>query len=303
MSNKNKSKKPNASSPDVDNGRRKVVKGSPAKEEIIGKREEEPRGTSKPVTATISTPVQKPRDTPVAKPKVEETPWSEWNWDEVSGQWYRARLGPDKTWQYDFPEPLPPVLPPSPVPQFAPAKKFQYSEPEARVIFANEVVYQIPDSKGGYLLAVRQDKTIWNVEETSSSTKSKEAPKKADNDTEKKDGSVVKATPSSADSQKPFAGEKAPVKAGAEAMDIKPAGVDSSPKKTVGLERVHEWRVQVNDAAQKEVNGSAPEPTKKQLPEINKESKQSVKPKKAIYIESDEDEPPRHRGRQRERRR
>ncbi|PVH77079.1 hypothetical protein DL98DRAFT_517513 [Cadophora sp. DSE1049] len=292
MSNKNRSKKPSTKNQDVEQGRRRIVKDSPAKVEIVVEREEESRDTAKPTPAPTSTPVQKPADTPVAKPKVEEAPWSEWTWDDVSGQWYRARQGPEKTWQYDFPEPAAPVLLPSPVPQFAPAEKFEYCEPEAKVMFANEVVYQVPDSRGGYLLAVREDKCIWNVEET----KAKDGPKKADSAVEKKEGGgETKAAATDPASQNPSAGQKVPAKSSVEAADA---------KKTVGLERVHEWRAQVNDAVQKEVNGPAPESSNKQLAEKEKKSRQFSTPKKkTAYIESDEEDEPRHRGRQRERRR
>ncbi|KAH7383579.1 hypothetical protein BKA64DRAFT_646762 [Cadophora sp. MPI-SDFR-AT-0126] len=307
MSNKNKSKKPSSKVLNADEGRRKLVKDSPAKEEIVVERKEESSSTLKPTPAPTSTPLQKPADAPIAKPKIEETPWSEWIWDDVSGQWYRARLGHDKTWQYDFPEPSAPVLLPGPVPQFAPVEKFEYAEPESKFMFANEVVYEVPDSRGGYLLAVRQDKCIWNLEET----KAKDGPKKADSSMEKKEGGgESKSAATNPASQNPSTERKVPPKSSVEAADS---------KKTVGIERVREWRAQFKDAAQKEANGSIPESSKKQgmsatftsiisglieeVPETDRKLKQSSKAKKkTAYIESDEEDEPRHRGRPRERR-
>jgi len=288
MSIKNKSKRPSTKASSSDESRRKVVKGRPTKEDFDVEGEEESRETVKATSAPTSAPVQKPANPSVAKKKVEEAPWSEWTWDEGSGQWYRARQRPDKTWQYDYPEPPEPVLLPGPVPQFAPAEKFEYCEPGAKVIFANEVVYQVEDSRGGYQLAVRQDRCIWNVENTPNPTKAKEVPKKVDSGTETKEsggGGETKATAQDAGGQYLSAGQKVPTKAGAGSEEKLAAG-DSGSKKI------------------KEENGSAPESSKKQSHEIEKKSKHFSKPRKKVaYIESDEEDEPRHRGRPRERRR
>ena len=157
------------------------------------------------------------------------------------------------------------MLLPGPVPQFAPTEKFEYCEPEAKVIFANEVVYQVADPRGGYQLAVRQDRCIWNVEDTPNPTKAKDVPKKADSGTEKSEAGGVgaKATAQDGSGQNASAGQKLPAKAEPKPEEKSAAG-GSSPKKTVGLDRVREWRAQVNDAVQKEANGSAPESSKKQ---------------------------------------
>ena len=95
MSNKNKSKRPSTKISSSAESRKGVVKGRPTEEDVHVEGEEESKETVKAASAPTSAPVQKPADPPVAKQKVEEAPWSEWTWDEGSGQWYRARQRPD----------------------------------------------------------------------------------------------------------------------------------------------------------------------------------------------------------------
>lgn len=219
------------------------------------------------------------------------------------------------------------MLVPSPVPQFAPAAKYEYPEQKSRILFANEITYRVPDPRGGYFLAVGQEEQSWNVEEALNSTKVKEGPKKVEVVVEKKEsggGEKKAATPGcEAPGQKPSGTEKAPAKLNIGPALTKEAAESSSTKKTVGIARVREWVAEVNDAVQKAESSPAPSPTKKQgiltssvllmkkeltsaAPEKEKKSKQPSKPKKkTVYIEDDDDEDdePRHRGRTRERRR
>ncbi|KAL5313648.1 hypothetical protein ACEPPN_018069 [Leptodophora sp. 'Broadleaf-Isolate-01'] len=326
MSNKNKSKKSSTKSQHVEEVRRKVIKDDSTKVEVITKREAEvPEGTPKPAPAP--TPVQNQAEVPATKPKIEETAWSDWAWDDLSGRWWRARPATDKTWQYECTEPIESVLVPSPVPQFAPAAKYEYPEQKSRILFANEITYRVPDPRGGYFLAVGQEEQSWNVEEALNSTKVKEGPKKVEVVVEKKEsggGEKKAATPGcEAPGQKPSGTEKAPAKLNIGPALTKEAAESSSTKKTVGIARVREWVAEVNDAVQKAESSPAPSPTKKQgiltssvllmkkeltsaAPEKEKKSKQPSKPKKkTVYIEDDDDEDdePRHRGRTRERRR
>ncbi|KAG4430168.1 hypothetical protein IFR05_014344 [Cadophora sp. M221] len=288
MSNKNKSKKSSTKSQHAEEVRRKIVKNDSTKVEVIAERKSEvPESTPKPAPA--STPVQTRPEVPVAKPRIEESAWSDWAWDDLSGRWWRARLAIDKTWQYEYAEPTESVLVPSPVPQFAPAAKYQYPEQKSGMLFANEVTYQLPDPRGGYFLAVGQEEQSWNVEDVLNSTKAKEGPKKVHAVAEKKEGGGEKkiaAPGGEAPSQKPAAAEKAPAKANVNAQPAltKEVSESSSTKKT------------------KAESGHAPSP----LSEKEKKSKQPSKSKKkTVYIENDEDEDdePRHRGRTRERRR
>ncbi|KAH7330420.1 hypothetical protein BKA65DRAFT_58743 [Rhexocercosporidium sp. MPI-PUGE-AT-0058] len=307
MSNKNRSKKSSTKIQHAEEVRRKIVKDSGRKVEVIVERKADASEcTSKPTLAPTS--VQKETDVSAAKPKVEGTPWSDWAWDDTSGRWWRARLGADKNWQYECTEPTGPALIPSPIMQFAPAAKYEYPEQRSKILFTNEVMYQVPDSRGGYFLAVTQEEQSWNLEEALNWTKAKEVTKKVDVAVEKKEGGAEKkvAVPSrDAASQEPSAGEKPPAKANVEPAGAKQAIEASSTKKTVGIERVREWMAEVNDAVQKAEGGPGPSPIKREALGKDRKSKTSSKLKnKTVFIEEedDDDDELRHRGRTRQRR-
>lgn len=98
MSNKNKSKQSSTKRHNLEEVKKKIVKNAIAKVEVVGEKDpESPQGTAKPTTAPNPDPVQKQAEVPAPRSKIEESPWSEWIWDEVSGRWYRAKLGPDSS--------------------------------------------------------------------------------------------------------------------------------------------------------------------------------------------------------------
>ncbi|CZT50324.1 uncharacterized protein RSE6_11287 [Rhynchosporium secalis] len=126
-------------------------------------------------------------------------------------------------------------------------------------------MYQGPDSRGGYQLAVRQDEKYWRVGAGLSLTKAKEAFKKADPVSEKASDA-----------------EKVPVKPSTAPVEPKQVAVASSLKMTAGIQKVRGWVVEVNDAVQKEEGGSIQGFVKEQVSEKDKKEKHSLKVKEKM---------------------
>ncbi|CZS90278.1 uncharacterized protein RCO7_08606 [Rhynchosporium graminicola] len=132
---------------------------------------------------------------------------------------------------------------------------------EFKVMFVNEIMYQVPDSRGGYQLAVRQDEKYWRVGAGLSLTKAKEAFKKADPVAEKGAG---------------------PRKAKHCARGAKAGCCSIEFEDDCRYTEVRDWVVEVNDAVQKEEGGSIQGFVKEQVSKKDKKEKHSLKVKEKM---------------------
>ncbi|KAL2067461.1 hypothetical protein VTL71DRAFT_1886 [Oculimacula yallundae] len=284
MSTKNRSNKSSPKHRDAREIKRKINKTANAK--IVVEDDKKPESLAEVVNSPNPASVEKQIDEPTKKPVVQEVPWSDWMWDEGPGRWYKARMTADKTWEYQCTEPSMLILSPDPIPHFAAATTFEYPEKESKVLFANEVIYQVPNCKGGYQLAVRLDERFWAVEKASSVTKAKEDPKKVESVAEKKDDTSDERVviTGADDSQEPSAEDK---------VQEKPSIAPTEPKQVIEKSSSKKTKAEV-----------AQGPAKSPVYEKEKKDKRSSRLKiKKAYIELDEEDEPRHRGRARERKR
>lgn len=205
------------------------------------------------------------------------------------------------TWNYEYTEPSPPLIAPKQqAPQLAPVEKIEY--PKEKVLYAKkEYSYKILQdaTRGEYLLAVCEEK-IWDPKEDVDVKPAVAVKKVEEKSAEKPVAPVEEKKESPAVGANKKAAKRSQADADGDNTERK-YGEKGVKMKTVGVERVPEWRTNVDAVQKAEVDKKSRNTCELSshmnshgliwhTAEIKSKDKPKTRKEKKVYIEDDSED-------------